>query len=336
MVGERRAREGKRGRRRRDASNTTNSTAMDALLAGGYVSSDEEERAKEGDRTDARKDETKEERRECVQVHPEVKQVEARRRVKVGRPTVPPKETDVHVQNVRLLPTIWLPAKDSNRMADLVDRAKHAKPLLSDESRAQTGTDFLATLPPPKQTFHSVRGTLVKPEQNDSNIGDAEAVGREPDSSPVAKSHHVSSLYRVDTDSPVEGPAVAPIGETWNGESGSGMHESDVWTSLITAEHRKINRKRKGMHVQEAPNIVEINQAELTRRPIVGHNPAEPPSTAQEMSAMRGASRPEQTTKRRHQITSLYYEAKQRELSIKENRAQGMKTRKETQAKYGW
>ena len=307
--------------------NTTKSTTMDALLAGGYVSSDEEERGKE---------ETKGEGKDCGQAHPEVKQVDVKRVVKVGRPTVPPKEADVHVHNVREHPTTSLPAQDSDRMSDLVDRAKHAKPLLSDESRAKTGTDFLATLPPPKQTFHSSRSALVQPGHNANDSGDAEGVEREPNSSPVAKSHHVSSLYRVDSDSPVEGPSVAPIGETWNGESGSSMQGSDAWTSLITAEHRKINRKRKGTHVQEAPNIVEINQAELTSRPIVGHNAPEPSATDQGMSAMRGAPRPEQTTKRKHQITSLYYEAKQRELSIKENRAQGMKTRKETQAKYGW
>lgn len=40
--------------------------------------------------------------------------------------------------------------------------------------------------------------------------------------------------------------------------------------------------------------------------------------------------------KRRHQIGSLYHYAKQKELEQLESRAQGSKSKAETQRKYGW
>ena len=40
--------------------------------------------------------------------------------------------------------------------------------------------------------------------------------------------------------------------------------------------------------------------------------------------------------KRKHQIGTLYFNAKMQELEQLEARTQQMKTKKETQAKYGW
>ena len=40
--------------------------------------------------------------------------------------------------------------------------------------------------------------------------------------------------------------------------------------------------------------------------------------------------------RRKHQISQLFYDAKLREIELGENRARGMKTRAETQSKYGW
>lgn len=45
---------------------------------------------------------------------------------------------------------------------------------------------------------------------------------------------------------------------------------------------------------------------------------------------------PAKLAKRKHQISSLYHHAKIRELELLEQRGQGIKTKMETQAKYGW
>lgn len=45
---------------------------------------------------------------------------------------------------------------------------------------------------------------------------------------------------------------------------------------------------------------------------------------------------PSKMAKRRHQISSLYHYAKQKELEQLEVRAAGSKTKAETQRKYGW
>lgn len=308
---------------------------MEALLAGGYGSSDEEELAKADDANGKASEEEPGDGRRRMQVQQETTHAEPKRVVKVGRPIVPPKESEVRVQTVRASATIRFPKDDSDHHADVGVRLQHSGPLFPAATEPKTGLDFLATLPPPKQTFHGSRSTLSQTPRTSNEAEHTERDEKEVDA-PCTKSYHASSLYRVDADSPVEGPTVAPTQDTIDPEAGPRKSESEVLTSLITAEHRKMNRKRKGTFVQEAPNIVEIKQAELTSKPIIGHNPTESQAAAPGLSVMRGAPRPEQTTKRKHQITSLYYEAKQRELSIKENRAQGMKTRKETQAKYGW
>ncbi|KAE9601638.1 putative proline-rich protein PRCC [Lupinus albus] len=46
--------------------------------------------------------------------------------------------------------------------------------------------------------------------------------------------------------------------------------------------------------------------------------------------------KPSKLQKRKHQISSLYFDMKQNEMQLAERRAKGMLTKAETQAKYGW
>ncbi|BDA48901.1 probable proline-rich protein PRCC at C-terminar half [Coccomyxa sp. Obi] len=47
-------------------------------------------------------------------------------------------------------------------------------------------------------------------------------------------------------------------------------------------------------------------------------------------------AQPDKLARRKHQISSLFYQSKMKELEVLETRTQGMKTKAETQAKYGW
>ncbi|KAI4344471.1 hypothetical protein L6164_011694 [Bauhinia variegata] len=83
--------------------------------------------------------------------------------------------------------------------------------------------------------------------------------------------------------------------------------------------------------------IIEVNQEELVKnRPRedqvkltgIAFGPAYQPVSAK--------GKPSKLHKRKHQISSLYYDMKQKEMELSERRAKGMLTKAETQAKYGW
>lgn len=46
--------------------------------------------------------------------------------------------------------------------------------------------------------------------------------------------------------------------------------------------------------------------------------------------------KPSKLQKRKHQIGSLYFDMRQKEMELTERRSKGMLTKKETQGKYGW
>lgn len=54
----------------------------------------------------------------------------------------------------------------------------------------------------------------------------------------------------------------------------------------------------------------------------------------QPVSSAKG--KPSKLHKRKHQIGSLYFDMKQKEMELAERRARGFLTKAETQGKYGW
>ncbi|XAR60876.1 hypothetical protein NMG60_11034414 [Bertholletia excelsa] len=85
------------------------------------------------------------------------------------------------------------------------------------------------------------------------------------------------------------------------------------------------------------PEIVEVKQDELVKnRPRedqvkltgIAFGPAYQPASSK--------GKPSKLHKRKHQIGSLYYDMKQKEMELAERRARGFLTKAETQGKYGW
>lgn len=87
--------------------------------------------------------------------------------------------------------------------------------------------------------------------------------------------------------------------------------------------------------------VKEISQAELTRgrehlvqtKSITGM--AFGPDYEAKLRRDAG-EKPEARLRAKHQIGALYWQSKQTELQVLEGRLTGMKTKAETQAKYGW
>lgn len=84
--------------------------------------------------------------------------------------------------------------------------------------------------------------------------------------------------------------------------------------------------------------ILEVNQAELMK-----NRPREDKSKLTGMAfgpsyqpAPSAKGKPSKLHKRKHQIGSLFYDMKQKEMELAERRSKGFLTKAETQAKYGW
>ncbi|KAL5212369.1 hypothetical protein ABZP36_023216 [Zizania latifolia] len=114
------------------------------------------------------------------------------------------------------------------------------------------------------------------------------------------------------------------------------MAAPPIQEPLLPPEVGRIGGKR-GRNDKPA-EILEVNQAELMK-----NRPKEDKSKLTGMAfgpsyqpAPSAKGKPSKLQKRKHQIGSLFYDMKQKEMELAERRSKGFLTKAETQAKYGW
>lgn len=109
-----------------------------------------------------------------------------------------------------------------------------------------------------------------------------------------------------------------------------------VWAGASSSFGKADERKRGRNQIPS--NVIEVKQDELmSNRPRedqakltgIAFGPSYQPVSS-------GKDKPTKLHKRKHQIGSLYFDLKQREMELAERRAKGQLTKAETQAKYGW
>lgn len=121
--------------------------------------------------------------------------------------------------------------------------------------------------------------------------------------------------------------------ETVGSVGGVAEPSNDPLAQALAAERRK----GRGMPT-EGLKIKEVNQQDLTKGHIradqmratgIAFGPSYlPVSTSKD--------KPDKVHRRKHQIGSLYYDMRQKEMELLERKAKGHLTKSETQAKYGW
>eukprot|EP00850_Spirogloea_muscicola_P001010 SM000004S14880 [mRNA] locus=s4:74937:76401:+ [translate_table: standard] len=92
--------------------------------------------------------------------------------------------------------------------------------------------------------------------------------------------------------------------------------------------------KRKG---KDGPtHIVEVKQAELTK--VTPRQELQAPAYGPTYQSIATSTKdkPSKLHRRKHQITSLYFDMRQKEMEVAEQRARGHMTKAQTHAKYGW
>ncbi|GAV59687.1 PRCC_Cterm domain-containing protein [Cephalotus follicularis] len=83
--------------------------------------------------------------------------------------------------------------------------------------------------------------------------------------------------------------------------------------------------------------IVEVKQDELMKdRPREDQSKLTGIAFGPSYQPVSTKGKPSKLHKRKHQIGTLYYDMKQKEMELSERRAKGFLTKAETQAKYGW
>ncbi|KAJ8561471.1 hypothetical protein K7X08_033948 [Anisodus acutangulus] len=85
------------------------------------------------------------------------------------------------------------------------------------------------------------------------------------------------------------------------------------------------------------PQIVEVNQDELMKnRPREDQTRLTGIAFGPSYQPVSSKGKPSKLLKRKHQISTLYFDMKQKEMELAERRAKGMLTKAQTQGKYGW
>ncbi|KAK1289775.1 hypothetical protein QJS10_CPB18g00109 [Acorus calamus] len=225
------------------------------------------------------------------------------------------------------------------------DDEKPSKP--AKESRSEPPSKKFS-LPPPK---HSL--CLAPPPSSDP-LRRTAAVSVEADAPPPATDLAAAvetadyggvyanyESYGGGWDAATEPPGVSDWVPTVEVGYGYGGYEGGVSEAVVAEPEMPENLKRLGKRGRGGISVSEtvvVRQADLMKdRPRedqlkatgIAFGPAYQP-----VSSAKG--KPSKLHKRKHQIGSLYFDMKQKEMELEERRSKGFLTKAETQAKYGW
>mmetsp|Transcript_10167 Transcript_10167/g.19146 ORF Transcript_10167/g.19146 Transcript_10167/m.19146 type:complete len:210 (+) Transcript_10167:172-801(+) len=126
--------------------------------------------------------------------------------------------------------------------------------------------------------------------------------------------------------------------------AGGGGQGAQRVLELALEEERRRKKKRGGGYESgsssKMPKVVEVNQSSLVGG-IAERSASNPIRDAlgddyEQRLRNQAGNLPGQMARRKHQIGSLLYDSKMAELELLESRAKSVKTKRETQAKYGW
>ena len=179
-----------------------------------------------------------------------------------------------------------------------------------------------------------------------------------PQSAGVPEAPHPSLLYSVTpglATTAAERAVWAQQQAAWTGDAGGGWQQaaggggSEHDVDALLAQVIEEDRQRGGPPGSAAarlaalgrPQVVEVSQAQLTagREKLLATKSVTGAAFGPEAEARLRAEagpKPSDVQRRKHQIGSLLHDAKVQELKALEGRLQGMKTKRETMAKYGW
>ncbi|KAK9836439.1 hypothetical protein WJX74_000621 [Apatococcus lobatus] len=145
--------------------------------------------------------------------------------------------------------------------------------------------------------------------------------------------------------------AAGPLPPTWNGSGADAPHLEEAGPVLDPMQQAYIAENVRGTAGPGKDSVDPFASAGINFVEVKGQDLREGSRAARDaQQGMRSAlgpdyearlrreagPKPDRKARGKHQISSLFHAAKMKELEQFEQRAQGMKTKAETQAKYGW
>jgi proline-rich protein PRCC len=120
-----------------------------------------------------------------------------------------------------------------------------------------------------------------------------------------------------------------------------GSSAPDALLARALEAERAAASRRSPWALGPAPAVLEVSAAQLTagRDKLVATKSVTGLAFGDGYEAKLRAEagmKPSDTARRKHQIGSLLHDAKMREIEMLEGRLTAMKTKRETQARYGW
>lgn len=250
------------------------------------------------------------------------------------------------------------------------DEGPVRKKIRATSSKGSSATGLLGFLPPPKHSLSSTlssrtmemfsRGTTAEEpasHQHPNNFFGAAEDEADVEGGSGMDTAFSNEMYRADMD-PQDGnwepqaealdsgPGFMPVDDSSAGTGQGYVQQHDtgaIFEEALLREQTKEARRRgdPGMGPQDL-QFVEVNADKLkyvdpsVKESMKGVRSA---LGAEYEMQLRASAKPftgNKVARRKHQIGTLYHNAKMRELDILEGKAQTMKNKAETQGKYGW
>lgn len=275
-----------------------------------------------------------------------------------------------------VLPSLANPSAidDDEEEDDEGEKEKERKRRRESESAAQTSSvmSFLSSIPAPRNsstlgalpTAGSGRRSVIETDTpavgstglessnggNDQNVGNNSTYGTYDSgidqNGGAYEYHEVYGSYEGGYNQNASGSDSSYYGGYVNygnyGEYGNYANHSDYATAASTGVVQGMSDRGATVSGKRGRNevpaeIVEVKQDELMKnRPRqdqakltgIAFGPSYQPASTK--------GKPTKLHKRKHQIGSLYFDMRQKEMELAERRAKGFLTKAQTQAKYGW
>lgn len=130
---------------------------------------------------------------------------------------------------------------------------------------------------------------------------------------------------------------VSSGGESLSYDAIYGSNWGDTLSGSSTSQSAVTVLGKRGRKEIPTEEIVEVKQDELMKnRPREDQVKLTGIAFGPSYQPVSTKGKPTKLHKRKHQIGSLFYDMKQKEMELAERRAKGFLTKAETQAKYGW
>ncbi|XP_047308364.1 uncharacterized protein LOC124911878 [Impatiens glandulifera] len=280
--------------------------------------------------------------------------------------SLPPNPQDTNPKPKRVvqlkLPILTSRISDDDDDNDDEDEPREGLKPVNSSTQPFSSSSFLSNLPAPKYATTlgalpsgSGRGggggrrSIIEADVRSSNSNDntqihpeaGQALGQFEGQTVEGSSSAAASFDNTPSLVPYGGNYDDPNYENYTNSSGYDTYGDQVHMGNNSIDYLAVNMGKvtgkRGRRSDVPMDIVEVKQDDLMKnRPRVDQSKSTGIAFGPSYQAVSTKGKPSKLHKRKHQISSLYFDMKQNETELSERRSRGFLTKAQTQGKYGW